>query len=98
MENLPPIAGFAFGLVMSAILELGKKFGMTEDQAGPVALALGVIWAAGAVVLGQFPQYVDTVGWLIQLVLVLASVPVGAKVGYKAIVQPVSRNRWNMVK
>ena len=95
MESLPPIAGFAFGIVLAAILEIAKKFGLSEDQAGPIALVLGVLWAAGAVILGQYPGYTDAVGWVISLILVFASIPLGAKVGYKGIVQPVAQNRWN---
>lgn len=95
METLPPIGGFAFGIVLAAILELAKKFGMNEDRAGQIALALGVLWAAGTVILAQYPGYTDAVSWIISLILVFASIPLGAKVGYKGIVQPVAQNRWN---
>lgn len=95
MDWLPQIGGFSVGMILAVILEFAKLFGLHEDDAGKVALGVGVIWAVIAVVLGQFPQYTSWVTIVLQFVLLLGSVPIGAKVGYSGVVKPVNNKAWN---
>ena len=94
--GLPEIGGFAFGLVLSAILELLKYFGIADEKTAPwVAVILGVIWGGVHVAVTYWPQALPYWTVIIQVILAVASLPIGAKAGYKGIVQPLARNRWN---
>ena len=92
---LPTIGGFSFGLVLSAILELCKIGGLHEKYTGPLSLALGLAWTAVAYFIGVVPAYENWAVWAIQLILLVCSVPLGAKTAYTAIVKPVTAKRWN---
>lgn len=94
--GLPEIGGFAFGVVLSAVLELGKAWGLVDEDSAPwVALALGVLWGGVAVAVVYWPEAQPWFVAVVQAILALASLPIGAKVGYKAVVQPLTKERWN---
>ena len=93
---LPPISGFTFGLVLSAILEICKLFGVHEDRIGVATAAFGLIWVFLTYATHFYPVTTPWVEWSIMLILVAASVPLGAKAGYVGIVKPIIQKRWNL--
>lgn len=95
---LPPISGFTFGLVLAAILEIAKLFGLHEDDAGPVSAVLGLIWMILAYAANLYPPAGAWIEWALLLILVAASVPLGAKAGYAGIVKPIVKKRWNYAR
>jgi hypothetical protein len=98
MEWLPQINGFGIGVILAAVLEVGKLFGLHEDDTGKVALALGVLWAAVALVAQEYPATTSWVTMVFQILLAVAAVPIGAKVAYKGVVEPANNQAWNREK
>ncbi len=91
----PPISGFTFGLVLAALLELCKLAGLHEKYIGTVSLVAGCLWAVAGVLLQAYPQAQPWAAWILQFILLAASVPLGAKAGYSGVVKPVVQKRWN---
>jgi hypothetical protein len=98
MEWLPQINGFGIGVILAAVLEVGKIFGLHEDDTGKVALGLGILWAAVALVAQEYPATTSWVTMVFQILLAVAAVPIGAKTGYKAVIQPANKKAWNRVR
>ena len=95
MEWMPQINGFSIGVILAVVLEFAKLFGLHEDSIGKVTLAFGVLWAALALVTQQYPEAVPWVTMVFQVLLAVAAVPIGAKVAYKGVVEPVNNQKWN---
>lgn len=95
-EFLPPIGGVSYGMVLAVILEILKAvFGLHENKTPWVALILGVIWSGAVIAMGYWPLVGDWVTVIIRIILLLVSVPLGAKLGYAGLVKPLARKRWN---
>ena len=95
---LPELGGYAFGTVLSVILEFAKLIGISEDYAAPITVVAAALWTAAVVSSGYWPVFGSWVVAGITIVLTLASVVLGSKATYIAAVKPISKKRWNKVK
>jgi len=95
---LPELGGYAFGTVLSVILEFGKLMGIHEDYAPIITVVASALWTAAIVAFGYWPAFGSWVVAGITIVLTLASVVLGSKATYISVVKPINKKRWNRIK
>lgn len=94
--EFPLIGGFAFAVILSVIIELLKAIGVWNEKVAPwVNIIGGMLWVGLVLLIGQFPEAETWIVWVLNMIVLLAGVPIASRFAYKNLVQPVTRKRFN---